>query len=181
VGTAVAEPVELTTLIDDEIHEARLEVIDSKERGVVAVIEVLSPTNKVAGSRGQASYQQKRVEVMNSPSHFVEIDLLRAGVPIQCRELLPKGDYFVHVSRKHRRPKGVVWPILLTQRLPVVAIPLKPEDPDAGLDLQAVLNTAYDRAAYDLEIDYRSDPVPPLPDEYVKWADGLLRSRGLRL
>ena len=30
------------------------------------------------------------------------------------------------------------------------------------LDLQAVLDTAYDRAGYDLEIDYSADPVPPL-------------------
>ncbi len=177
---AVAEPVVLTTLIDDEIHEAFLEVIDRQERMVVTVIEILSPTNKVSGSRGRASYLEKRQEVMTSPSHLVEIDLLRAGVAIHTRELLPPADYYVHVSRKAKRPKGVVWPILLTQRLPVISIPLRPEDEDVPLDLQEVLNTAYDRAAYDLAINYRREPVPPLNEAQQRWAHALLQSHGLR-
>jgi hypothetical protein len=164
----------------DEIHEARLEVIDRAQRLVVTVIEVLSPTNKVAGSRGRASYEEKRSEVMISPSHFVEIDLLRSGVAMFARETLPPHDYLAHISRKDRRPKGLLWPILLTQRLPVIPIPLKPPDPDAPLDLQEVLSTAYDRAAYDLEIDYGKAPVPPLDESSSKWADDLLRAKGLR-
>ncbi len=82
----VAEPVEVTTLIDDEIHEARLEVVDRGLRQVVTVIEVVSPTNKIHGSRGRDSYLKKRQEVMRSPSHWAEIDLLRAGVPLRVRE-----------------------------------------------------------------------------------------------
>ncbi len=179
-STTLVEPVILTTLIEDEIHEARLEVIDSQQHTVVTVIELLSPTNKIAGSRGRASYEQKRREVMTSTSHFVEIDLLRAGDHLHARELLPRGDYFVHVSRKDRRPKGYVWPIRLPQRLPVIAIPLKEGDSDVELDLQIVLATAYDRAAYDLEIDYRSEPIPPLGAEYSEWANRLLISHGLR-
>ncbi|MFI5074916.1 MAG: DUF4058 family protein [Actinomycetales bacterium] len=49
-----------------------------------------------------------------------------------------------------------------------------------ALDLQAVLNAAYDRAGYDLEIDYRADPVPPLGPEWNAWANRLLQERGLR-
>ena len=177
---AIAEPIVCTTLIDDEIHEARLEVIDRQQQQVVTVIEILSPSNKVAGSRGRASYETKRREVMTSPSHLVEIDLLRTGEAIHVRELLPPADYVVHVSRKGSRPKGLVWPILLTQQLPVIAIPLNAEDPDATLDLQLVLNTAYDRAAYDLEIDYRIDPIPPLKSNAASWAGELLRVKGMR-
>ena len=178
-GLAIAEPLVCTTLIEDEIHEARLEVIDRHHQQVVTVIEVLSPSNKVAGSRGRESYEAKRRELMTSPSHLVEIDLLRAGEAIHTRELLPPADYIVHVSRKDGRPKGLVWPILLTQRLPVISIPLSPGDADSGLDLQAVLDTAYDRAAYDLEIDYRVPPNPPLKNETALWADALLRAKGL--
>ncbi len=178
--TAVAEPLIMTTLIEDEIHEARLEVIDTHQHTVVTVIELLSPTNKIAGSRGRASYEQKRQEVMTSSSHFVEIDLLRDGDHLHTRELLPTADYFVHVSRKDRRPKGYVWPIQLRQRLPVIAIPLKEGDPDAELDLQVVLATAYDRAAYDLEIDYRLEPKPCLGAGYAEWSNALLISKGLR-
>jgi len=173
---AVAEPVVLTTLIDDEIHEAFLEVIDHQERMVVTVIEILSPTNKVSGSRGRASYLEKRQEVMTSPTHLVEIDLLRSGAAIHTRELLPPADYYVHVSRQSQRPKGVVWPILLTQRLPVISIPLRPDDEDAVLDLQDVLNSVYERAAYDLAVDYRREPVPPLNELQRRWARTVLRS-----
>ena len=39
---------------------------------------------------------------------------------------------------------------------------------------------AYDRAAYDLRIDYRKEPFDPLPPEDVAWSDAVLRERGLR-
>src|SRR5690348_17395703 len=38
---------------NDSVAEARIEVIDRLDRTVVAVIEILSPTNKILGSRGQ--------------------------------------------------------------------------------------------------------------------------------
>lgn len=118
---------------------------------------------------------------MMSSSHLVEIDLLREGDRLHTRELLPSAEYFVHVSRKTRRPKGSVWPIRLPQRLPVIGIPLKEGDADAELDLQQVLVTAFDRAAYDLQIDYRSEPKPALAPEFAEWANALLVSKGLRL
>jgi len=62
----------------------------------------------------------------------------------------------------------------------VVEIPLRPEDRDVRLDLQAVLTTAYDRAAYDLEIDYRTNPTPPLTGEWADWAHRLLQEKNLR-
>ena len=162
----LVEPVLLTTLIEDEIHEPYLELVDHASRSVVAVIEILSPANKVAGSRGRASYEQKRQETMRSFTHLVEVDLLRDGVSLHAREILPLADYYVHVSRRGQRPRGLVWPILLPQRLPVIGIPLLPDDPDVSLDLQSVLNIAYERAAYDLEIDYQQAPVPCLPTRY---------------
>ena len=79
---AVAEPIEAITLIEEEIHESYIEIVDRVERLVVTVIEILSPTNKAAGSRGRESYETKRSDVMKSPSHLVEIDLLRRGLPI---------------------------------------------------------------------------------------------------
>jgi hypothetical protein len=53
-------------------------------------------------------------------------------------------------------------------------------DPDGSLDLQAVLTTGYDRAAYDLEMDYRKDPVPPLNPQLAAWADRLLKEKSAR-
>ncbi len=175
----VTEPEVLTTLLDDEMQEPYLEILDRANRRVVTVIEVVSPTNKIAGSEGRRSYQQKRSEVLRSPSHWMEIDLLRAGAAVVPRLARPY-DYVVHVSRAGQRPTGLVWRIFLEDRLPVVGVPLKPEDADAPLDLQQVLTTAYDRAGYDLDLDYRRPPSVPLTREQARWANPLLREKGLR-
>ena len=179
-GVDVAEPVVATTMVDDEVHEHRLEIIDVAERRVVTVVEVVSPSNKTSGSAGRSSFEKKRREVLRSPAHWVEIDLLRAGVGLTKR--LPRWpcEYLVHVSPADERPNGLIWPIRLSQRLPVIPIPLLPADLDVPLDLQAVLTTVYDRAGYDVSIDYASDPAPPLPPEWAAWAVGLLKEKGLR-
>lgn len=178
-GLSVAEPEVLTTLLDDEIHEPYLKVIDSASGQAVTVIEVLSPTNKIPGAEGRRGYQQKKAEVLDSPTHWMEIDLLRAGAPVVPRLARPY-DYVVHVSRADQRPKGYVWRIFLDQRLPVVGVPLLPEDAEAPLDLQEVLNSVYDRAGYDLSINYRRPPAVRLTREQARWANELLRSKGLR-
>jgi hypothetical protein len=181
-GTAVevAEPIEAITMIEEEIRESYIELVDRVDRSVVTVIEILSPTNKVPGSHGRESYDRKRLEVMNSPTSLVEIDLLRTGLPIPVYGGIPPHEYLVHVSRGGKRPGGRLWPIRLSQRLPPIGVPLKPEDGSVALDLEAVLNTAYDRAGYDLELDYRVDPVPPLEGEWNAWAHRLLKEKGLR-
>jgi len=79
-----------------------------------------------------------------------------------------------------RRPKGSVYRIFLTQRLPTIQIPLKGDDRDAPLDLQRCLDLTYDRAGYDGIVNYRKPPVVALPERYMSWADELLRGEGLR-
>lgn len=166
------EPIEVTTLFEEEVREARLQILDQSDRSVVAVIEVLSPTNKVAGSAGRESYVEKRREVMASSSHLVEIDLLRAGISIYPRERLPEHQYLVHVSKhmNDTRRRAWVWPIRLPQRLPTIPIPLRGNDPDAQLHLQDVLGAAYSHGAYEVDLDYTRDPVPPLDGEQAAWA-----------
>lgn len=176
---AVAEPVRLMFPVEEETRETFLKVFDADNHQVVTVLEILSPANKVAGSPGRASFQQKRQEVMNSPSHWVEIDLLRSGTPSVSRELLPC-HYSVHVLRVERRPETETWPILLQQQLPIIHVPLKAGDTDAPLDLQRAFTGAYDRAGYDLTIDYRADPVPPLAAADAAWAHEWLKAKGLR-
>ncbi|MDB5292625.1 MAG: hypothetical protein JWL69_3866 [Phycisphaerales bacterium] len=179
-AAAVAEPIEAITLIEEEIREPRVEIIDAEGQAVVAVIEVLSPTNKIHGSAGRESYERKRLDVMKSSSHFIEIDLLRDGEGFSPYEALPPHEYRVHVSRTQRRPRGLLWAIRIEQQLPPIKVPLRDGDPDASLDLQVVLSTAYDRAAYGSILNYRAAPVPPLPPEQAQWAESLLREKGLR-
>jgi hypothetical protein len=176
----IAEPLVIDTLLDEEIREPYVEIVDVEKRKVVTVIEVLSPDNKVARSQGLKSFRQKRNAVMKSRSNWVEIDLLRRGASLALRKRIRPHDYFVHVSPTDRRPLGLVWPIRLTQRLPRVSIPLGARDNDVPLDLQAVLDAAYDRADYSRGVDYTKEPVPPLGPQWAEWADHLLREKGLR-
>ena len=87
---------------------------------------------------------------------------------------LPPYDYLVDVSRSGRgegdRRSATAWPIPLAHPLPSIPVPLRHGDPDVSVDLQAVLDGAYERAAYDVDIDYDDDPTPPLAGEAADWA-----------
>lgn len=176
----VAEPIELITLIEEEVHEAYVAIYDRSGQHLVTIIEVLSPANKAAGSAGLESYRSKRFQIQHSSTHLVEIDLLRSGVRLLDVPDVPVCDYHIHVSEHGRRPRGWVWPILLNQRLPEIRIPLGPQDEPLAFDIQALVDSAYDASHYEAEIDYRRDPVPPLPVQYASWADDLLKAQGLR-
>ena len=52
-------------------------------------------------------------------------------------------------------------------------------DTEPLVDLQKLLQELYDRAGYDLAIDYTQEPIPPLSENDTTWADILLR-QGLR-
>jgi hypothetical protein len=75
------------------------------------------------------------------------------------------------------RPK--VYRASLRERLPVVAIPLRPSDRDVPLELQAIFNECYRNGGYD-DVDYRVAPDPPLLAEDAAWADTLLQEQGKR-
>jgi hypothetical protein len=179
-AVAVTEPLTVPLLLDDEIEEARVEIRHRETNTLVTVLEVLSPANKVRGSRGRTSFMEKRREILASTVHWVEIDLLRAGDPSVTRPALIPSDYRALVSRAEDRRHARYWPISLRQPLPIIGIPLRGKDPDVPLDLNTVLSAAYEHGAYDLSIDYRRDPDPPLDPDDAAWADQLLRAQGLR-
>jgi Protein of unknown function (DUF4058) len=175
----ITKPIETITMLDGEFRESRVEIVEVSNRQVVAVIELLSPSNKVGNSASQRSFHAKRQEIMNSPAHWVEIDLLRGNTsldPLVMNRFQPH-DYYMHVSNADMRPRGSVWLVQLQDRLPTIGIPLRKPDADVGLDLQSVLNTAYERAAYDLTVNYTKPPVPPLTKPQAKWAKKLTANR----
>jgi hypothetical protein len=177
---AVTEPLLVPSLLDEEIEEAFLKVLHVESEELVTVIEVLRPTNKIRGSRGRASFMTKRHEILNTEVHWVEIDLLRAGAPSVTDPPLRPSDYRVLVSRGDQRTPTRYWPVSVRQALPVIAIPLRGKDPEVPLDLGAVFRTVYDRAAYDMSVDYRKPPQPPLEGDDAKWAREFLRGRGAK-
>lgn len=161
----------VSTDFDVEKH-TYLEVHDRQRRDIVAVIEVLSPSNKQHGA-DREHYLQKRRGILRSMTHLVEIDLLRGGPKMPAEEALD-GDYGVLVSRSEDRPKVGYWPILLRDRLPKIPIPLRDPIPLAWLDLQEILHVVYDRAYYKDYI-YQGTPDPPLADADRVWAEELVK------
>jgi Protein of unknown function (DUF4058) len=175
-GIATA-PLHLAIVIPEPVLHFSIEIRDRNEKRLVARIEVLSPTNKQ--SDGYLEYRRKRNRVLNSTAHLLEIDLLRQGQRVRMRDSLPEAPYFVFLGRFETRPITDVWPVQFDQSLPMLPIPLLPDDSDVPLDLQQAFSTVYDVCSYDLIIDYAQPPEVPLPSEATGWAEDRLRAAGL--
>ncbi len=153
-----------------------------KEVRLVTAIEILSPSNKKVGHESREQYIEKQREVLGIDAHLVEIDLLRGGshtaaVPRNLVEARAGAfDYLVSIHRFDRPSDFFVYPISMTQRLPQIAIPLLPDDPDVPLDMQAAFDRAYDDGPYTREIQYGKDRiVPRLKPDQAAWAADLLK------
>ncbi len=167
-GVGLMEAPAEIRLPEQEVEEVPyLEVRDRLGRELVTVIELLSPSNKRAGEDREA-YLAKRRELLRTPTHLVEIDLLRGWTPMP-QEGRPECEYSVMVSRAERRPAADFWPIRLRDRLPIIPIPLRPPDDAVPVDLQEVLHRAYDGPGYEHFI-YSGSPEPPLSSDDAAWA-----------
>jgi hypothetical protein len=165
--------------LPDEVRETYLEVRETGTDYVVTVLEILSPTNKRLG-RGRRLYEDKRMEVLASRTHLVEIDLVRAGEPMPITGRGSASEYRILVSRGDCRPNATLYAFGLRQPIPPFSLPLKPGDQEPTVDLGRILHDLYDRASYDLRLNYKGDPDPSLPLAEVVWADQWLRQKGLR-
>jgi len=164
---APAAPLQLQMPAVEVERHASVEIRDRRNRRVITVIELLSPSNKTPGS-DRDDYLAKRRQVLAGMTHLVEIDLRRGGMRPTPPDL-PPCDYYVLVSRYEQRPMLDFWPLGLRFRLPVIPIPLLVPDPDVQLDLQAVLGRTYDAADYGKYV-YGETPEPPLSTDDESWA-----------
>src|SRR5262245_13051182 len=183
-GVAVAEPL-LVQTEPEPATETFLEIID-RESGnrVVTVLEFLSPSNKSPGPNRE-QYLRKQREVYSSDANLVEIDLNRFGThtlafPLEHLKPQFRTAYMSCVRRATRRGKAEVYAMPLWERLPVVKVPLRPDDADVPLDVQALVEQCYRNGAYEGTLDYAADPDPPLFGADKDWADEWLRDKGLR-
>ncbi len=159
-----------------EHREAYLVLRRPHTSEVITVIELLSPTNKLRRANGRDLYLEKRMELLQTRAHLVELDLLRGGERMPFSNP-PDGDYFALISRVRGRPVAKVYGWPLAHRLPVIPIPLAHDDPDVSLDLQAIFNLVYDRAGYDYILDYGLDVSPPFSEFEKKWTAELLAKK----
>ncbi len=87
---------------------------------------------------------------------------------------LPQSNFCALVGRSSRLPKVEVYAWTIRDRLPTIPVPVKKDDPDVLLDLQAAFSAVYDRARYDLTLNYAAELQPPLPQEDAEWMRELL-------
>jgi hypothetical protein len=186
-GTAVASPGEVAQGHIVSLHmeaptQREIRIIDRRAGDrIVTAIEILSPTNK---SRGRQDYRRKQQQFLSGGTNLIEIDLLREGswviaapvdtVPEECL-----GPYRICVVRASQLDRCEMFPASYRFPLPTIPIPLREQDPEASLNLQALLNRAYDNGRYD-DIDYRHQPRPPLPPAEAEWVDEWLKRQGVR-
>ena len=140
----------------EEVPQVSVEVRDVAGRRLVTLIEILSPANKRPD--GMRDYQARRMDVLATATHLIEVDLLRGGQRIRLLADPPPAPYYAYVSRADRRPWTEVWPLALRHRLPVLPVPLLPPDPDVALDLQAAVDACFTLVRYERLID---DSAPP--------------------
>jgi len=180
---ATAEPILVPLMMEPET-ERSIQIIDTRSGNrLVTAIEFLSPGNK-SREAGRAAYRQMQRDLWSAGVNLVEIDLLREGdySLIVPSELVPRralGPYRIAVLRASNPNFAEMYPVPLRRRLPIIRIPLRQSDPDATLDLQKLIDAAYENGGYE-DVDYRQPPIPPLSSEEAAWAEILLRERDRR-
>jgi hypothetical protein len=179
-GTAVMAPaaeaapyLTVPLPIAEPVEEGYLEVRLVPGGEVVTVIELLLHINKQPG-RDRETYLEKREALLASRVHFVEIDLLRAGPPMPYTERAAGSHYRFFIRRSERPREARLYPFDVRQPIPAFPLPLRPDDAEPTVDLGGLLRRVYDRAGYDLVINYGQPPVPPLNEADTSWAASLL-------
>jgi hypothetical protein len=180
VATAVAVEAQMVTVpLYETVRESFLEIRDIEGNELVTSIEILSPSNKKPGA-GRREYEAKRRQVFESRTSLVEIDLLRAGRPLEIHPS-PPSDYRILVLAGWEYPRAQLLAFNLPQPIPDVPVPLKEGEAPALLPLGRLLNEVYDRARYARRVRYHGPvPEPPLAPEAAAWVDALLREKGQR-
>jgi hypothetical protein len=180
--TEVTEHLKIT-VPDAPGRHLSVEVRDPRRRHrLITFIEIVSPSNKISGP-DRESYLEKHAEVFASDASLIEIDLLRGGqrllpnprVKWRLTGLDPQPSYLVLVNRVWTRGEGGgdwdLFAVALRQMLPVIAVPLRINEPEVSLDLQHAFNRAYDAGPYQRgALDYDSPPHPPLAEAEYAWA-----------
>ena len=181
-GTVVAPDADAVTVTLPElrpVHEWFIEIRTETRAPSVTILELLSHSNKRAGP-GRRDYLAKRMRILDSPTHLVEIDLLRANHPMPTDGHSDRAAYRILVSRSPMRPQATLYPFGMQSAIPTFAIPLLPGDAGPTLALGDIISDLYARGYYDRSVNYAADPEGPLSDDDRAWLDGLLRAKGRR-
>ncbi|MBI3359824.1 MAG: DUF4058 family protein [Chloroflexi bacterium] len=171
-----AGPFVVNVPVPDEIEEGYLEVREVASGEVITVVEILSPTNKQPGE-GRKTYETKRAEILRTRTHLVEIDLLRDWPAMPFFGDGHQTHYRILIRRGERYNRADLYAFNVRDPFPRFPLPLQKGDAEPIVDLKPLLDTLYDKASYDLRVDYTKPPTPPLADADLEWAAEVLRRR----
>jgi hypothetical protein len=181
------EPIIVTVAESEPASEKFVEIRTRDASGderVVTTVELLSISNKTAGSFGREAYLKKQSEVIRSGIHLIEIDLLRSGrhstaAPLtQLASKAPGASYHVCVTVNRRPLQHLLYPFQLEETMPEIAVPLLSRDGLVALDLQTVFDRCYDAGPYRRRLRYQVDQLnPPLDARQREWAEALLAAK----
>lgn len=178
--TTPAEPIIVEVPVREKISEDYLEVVETSTHQVVTVIEILSPNNKTPGV-DRKRYEAKRERIFRTGKNLVEIDLRRDGELMPFKFLQTNGrtsQYRILVKRGEHWSRAYLYPFNVRDPIPIFPLPLKPGDAEPPVRLGEVLKKIYEQSGYDLRIDYRQPPEPPLSEADMTWAKEVLRTQG---
>ncbi|MBI1830620.1 MAG: DUF4058 family protein [Planctomycetes bacterium] len=170
---ATLEPVTMRLEIIDGVTEHYVEILRKPELTVVAILELLSPTNKEGP--GRTEYLHKRNAILRQNVHLVELDLLLGGRRLPSPRSLPSGDCYYLIARAEQRFDCQLYHWRLTDPLPTLPVPLRPPHADIAVDLAAVFRTAYQRGRFARSLRYDRPCPAPLTEEQRAWAERILR------
>jgi len=177
-GVATLEPVVVPLLIEEETRETYIQILHRRDRTLVAVLELLSPSNKEEPDR--STYLARRNTLLHHDVHLVELDLLLKGQRIPLGDAYPAGQYFALVADATRRPNCDIYAWTMRQLLPQIPIPLRPPDPAVWIDLAAVFAITYERGRYARSLDYTQPPPLSLRGDELTWTLERARSSAAR-
>jgi hypothetical protein len=173
LGTVTVPPPPLVESIAYEVP-VKLWTIEIRQVGLdtlITSIKLLAPVNKRAKHEAYVAHQRKRTSLMRAGVNLLEIDLLRTGRRWSLPDKkLPDAPYFVFLWRVLSPKRLGIWPLKLREPIPVLPVPLREPDPDIPLDLTQAIHNIYDRAGYDMRIDYtKPPPKPDFSEEDAAW------------
>ncbi len=173
-SVATIEAAEPTLVaIGDEPPTARsVSIIDRAGGRVITSIEFLSPHNKLT-PRAREVFRRKQELLLAGGVNLVEVDLIRQGSwVLSVREPSIRQSwsypYRVCVVRAEFPSRAECYDLPLRQRLPVIRIPLRPEDRDVTLDLQRLIDAAWSDGGY-AGTNYERLPLPPFEPDDLEW------------
>jgi hypothetical protein len=171
----ITQPQKVRLVEPIEVKERYLEIRKVGSHEVIAAIEVLSPRNKQG--MGRKIYLEKRQRLLETASHFVEIDLLRISQPIPVAGTTGRSDYRVLVSPAGDRPNADLYSFNLRDKIPVFPLPLRHDDEQIAIDLGLLLHGIYEEGCFDLQIDYYQPvPEPMLSKQDTAWVAEMVQA-----